>query len=207
MKTWNNMKLKDFKEDRYLLLVEENYPYHYFVQPFDKELQKVQIIQPYETYQGLLIIDNLPKEYFTRLVVKVDGKEYSGADEFERQRLTLIELNRAIDLFLKVGFIPDFNIKKIKYLIYDRIEKTSKNIDTWINNFGRNGMSCNIDQFNSLIVDMYHKYDKFNLKKDNVVISILNDYENSFILFKREILEDKEIRYNGKSIFHHKLLV
>ena len=207
MKEWNNMKLKDFKEDRYLLLMEENYPYQYFVQVFDKELQQVQNIQPCETYQGLLIVDNLPKEYFTRLFTKVDGKYYGGAFDFERQRLNLIELNRAVDLFLSEGFIPDFNIEKFKALVYDRIEKSSKNVDTWISNFGRDGTSCNINRFNSLIVDMHHHYDKFNFRKENVVISIMNDYENSFILFKREILKDKEVRYNGKSIFHHKLLV
>lgn len=208
MKEWNNMKLEDYVEDRYLLLVEENYPYNYFVQPVDKDLQEVQNVQSCATYQGLLIIGNLPKYYFKRLYTKVKGKYYGGAVNFEKQRLNLIELNRAIDLFLKNGFIAiDFNVEKLKELIYERIKKSIENVNIWLSNFGKQGINCDIYRFNSLIVDMNHGADKFSFKKDNVIINILNDHENSFILFKREIFKDKEIRYSSKSIFHHSFLV
>jgi hypothetical protein len=206
MKQWNEMKLKDYKSDRYLLLV--NDMGCFYLQEFNKDIQKASEIRPMcSFYQGKLIIDNLPKEYFIRLFCKFD-KNYYGAIDFEKQRLELIELNRAIDSFLELGFKPiDFNVGQLKRLIYYRIEETIKNIDTWINNFGYERIMCNIRRFNSLSVDMHHRDSVFKFKKDNVILSIMNDYENRFTFFKRVIHKDKEERYDEKTIFHHKLLV
>jgi hypothetical protein len=206
MKQWNGIKLKDYKSDRYLLLVDDIGDF--YLQEFNKDIQRTSEIRPMcSFYQGKLIIDNLPKEYFIRLFCKFDEKYY-GAIDFEKQRLELIELNRAIDHFLELGFKPiDFNVEQLKRLINYRIEKTIKNIDTWINNFGYERVMCNIHRFNSLNVDMHHRDSVFKFKKDNVTLSIMNDCENRFKLFKRVIHKDKEERYDGNTIFHHKLLV
>jgi len=56
------------------------------------------------------------------------------------------------------------------------------------------------------MVDMHHRDSSFKFKKGNIIISIMNNYENSFRLFKTEVHKDKEVIYDGKTIFYHKLL-
>lgn len=206
MKRLVEMKLKDFKEKRYLLLTDDFGTL--YVQPFDKNIQKTQMnsATEFNFYAGYLIIDNLPKEYFTRFFIKIRGREYFGGIDYEKERLELIELNRAIDLFLKIGFKPiDFNVEKLKNLIEERIIKVTENIK----NYGKDIKNplFKMYYFNSLAVDMHHKDNMFWFKKENVFLGIMNDYGNTFRIFKKEIYPDKVVKYNGKTIFHHKLLV
>jgi len=200
MKEYNQLKLKDLKSGHYLLLIDDMGCI--YVKEFTDELKKTEKLIPNcKFYQGLFIIDKFPKEWFKRLIhiEKINDKriEMRGGMGYAIQELYLIELNRFLEIMENNRFICSIKYEKIKEILNQRILRIRKKISNY------NG--CNDVFFNALTVDLNCRGIYFT--KDNIVITLQNDYENIFRIFKKEIYDDKEIRYKGKTIFHHELLV
>lgn len=183
IKEWSDMNSEDYTENTYLLLVEKNYPYRYFTTPFKNISGHKFCSEVCSEYGDYLILGIMPKEYFSNT---------SGVINFEKQRLQLIELNRAIDFLLKKGYaLIDFDVDNLRKIVIDRIIRVTENIN----------IRQNKNKFNSIENEMQGN---ISFQKDNIFINIFdNSSENYFGINREECFEDKRVLYRSRTIYFY----
>ena len=192
----DELKLKDLKNENYLLLIDE-YGIWY-IKEIDKKIEKTLELQDFKEtmnkFEGKLIIDKFPKRFFENYITKIKNRNREDKSRlyYRFDIFYLQEFLRFVETMEKLKYDCSIDYKKIKDMIVKRIIKLEQFLSEETMRY-----IC----FNAFFVELNIK---IIFRKGKNIFHIKNTYQNIVDILKIIIKDDFDIRYHKKPIFYFK---